>query len=79
MQESLELFHANKDIFVDEGIREHFNISKLHSLIHYTDSIILFGSLNGLNSEHPERLHIDYTKKGYRASNKHDYIIQMTR
>jgi hypothetical protein len=79
MQEALELFHANKDIFVDEGIREHFNISKLHSLIHYTDSIILFGSLDGFNSEHPERLHIDYAKKGYRASNKRDYVIQMTR
>ena len=79
MQEALDLFHANKDIFVDEGIREHFNISKLHSLIHYIDSIILFGSLDGFNSEHPERLHIDYAKKGYRASNKQDYTIQMTR
>ena len=64
MQESLKLFHSNKDIFVNEGICEHFNISKLHSLIHYTDLIILFGSLNGFNSEHPERLHIDYAKKG---------------
>ena len=79
MQEALDLFHANKDIFIDEGIREHFNISKLHSLIHYIDSIILFGSLDGFNSEHPERLHIDYAKKGYRASNKRDYTIQMTR
>jgi hypothetical protein len=79
MQEALDLFHASKDIFVDEGIREHFNISKLHSLIHYIDSIILFGSLDGFNTEHPERLHIDYAKKGYRASNKCDYVIQMTR
>lgn len=79
MKEALDLFHANKDVFIDEGIREHFNISKLHSLIHYTDSIKLFGSLDGFNSEHPERLHIDYAKKGYRASNKRDYTIQMTR
>ena len=79
MQEALDLFHANKDIFIDEGIREHFNISKLHFLIHYIDSIILFGSLDGFNSEHPERLHIDYAKKGYRASNKRDYTVQMTR
>src|ERR1700683_1524249 len=78
MQEALDLFHANKDIFIDEGIREHFNILKLHSLIHYIDSIILFGSLDGFNSEHPERLHIDYAKKGYHASNKQDYTIQMT-
>jgi hypothetical protein len=79
MQEALDLFHANKDVFIDEGIRDHFNISKLHSLLHYIDSIILFGSLDGFNSEHPERLHIDYAKKGYRASNKRDYVIQMTR
>ena len=78
MQEALKLFHANKDIFVEEGIHEHFNISKLHSLIHYTDSIILFGSLDGFNSEHLERLHIDYAKKGYHASNKRNYVIQMT-
>jgi hypothetical protein len=78
MQEALDLFHANNDIFI-EGIREHFNISKLHSLIHYTDSIILFGSLGGFDSEHPERLHIDYAKKGYRATNKRGYTIQITR
>jgi hypothetical protein len=78
MQEALDLFHANKDIFIDEGISEHFNISKLHSLIHYIDSIILFGSLDGFNTEHPERLHINYAKKGYRASNKCNYVIQMT-
>ena len=79
MQEALHLFHANKDVFIDEGIREHFNISKIHSLLHYVNSIILFGSLDGFNSELPERLHIDYAKKGYRASNKRDYVIQMTR
>ena len=28
MQEALNLFHANKDIFVDEGIRKDFNIPK---------------------------------------------------
>jgi hypothetical protein len=78
MQEALDLFHANKDIFVDEGICEHFNISKLHSLIHYINSIILLGSLDGFNSEHLERLHIDYAKKGCCTSNKWDYTIQMT-
>ena len=72
MQEALHLFHANKDVFIDEGIREHFNISKIHSLLHYVNSIILFGSLDGFNSELPERLHIEYAKKGYRASNKCD-------
>jgi hypothetical protein len=78
IQEAVDFFHANKDIFIDKDIHEHFNILKLHSLLHYIDSIILFGSLDGFNSEHLERLHIDYAKKGYHASNKHDYVIQMT-
>ena len=79
MQEALNLFHANKDVFVDEGIRKDFNIPKIHSLLHFVGSIVLFGSLDGFNSELPERLHIDYAKKGYRASNKRDYVVQMTR
>jgi hypothetical protein len=79
MQEALNTFHANKDIFIDEGVREHFNISKIHSMLHYIESIIALGSLDGFNSEQPERLHIDYAKRGYRASNKRDYTIQMTR
>jgi len=78
MQEALDTFHANKGIFIDEGIREHFNIGKIHSMLHYIESIMALGSLDGFNSEQPERLHIDYAKCGYRASNKRDYTIQMT-
>jgi hypothetical protein len=59
MQEALDTFYANKDIFLDRGILEHFNISKLHSMLQYIELIIYLGSLDGFNSEHPERLHID--------------------
>ena len=38
----------------------------------------LLGSADGYNTEFSERLHINYAKEGYRASNKHDYIEQMT-
>ncbi|KIM73237.1 hypothetical protein PILCRDRAFT_15425 [Piloderma croceum F 1598] len=79
MQESLDLFHANKDAFVDLSIRDHFNIPKLHSMRHYITSIQSLGSVDGLNSEGPEQLHIDYVKKGYRASNKNDYVPQMAK
>ncbi|KAG6901439.1 hypothetical protein DXG01_001133, partial [Tephrocybe rancida] len=44
---------------------------------HYTALIKLFGSADGFNTESPERLHIDYAKNAYRASNKNDYTIQM--
>ncbi|KAJ7651802.1 hypothetical protein B0H17DRAFT_1215187 [Mycena rosella] len=58
--------------------KEHFNIPKINSLEHYEASIRLFGSADGFNTESPERLHIDYAKNAYRASNRKDYIIQMT-
>ncbi|KAK7035124.1 hypothetical protein R3P38DRAFT_3493923 [Favolaschia claudopus] len=55
-------FHAHKHAFIRLGLRDHFNISKIHKLKHY-----------GM-----ERLHIDLAKLGYRASNKKDYTQQMT-
>ncbi|KAJ7895780.1 hypothetical protein B0H13DRAFT_2234541 [Mycena leptocephala] len=72
---------ANKAIFLALGARAnqgHFNIPKIHSMEHYTAMIRLFGSADGFNTEAPERLHIDYAKAGYRASNKKDYIAQLT-
>jgi len=77
MQDSLRLFHMHKDILVELGIREHFNVPKIHSLVHYVSSIRALGSADGYNSEYPERLHIDYAKDAYRASNKRDYVEQM--
>jgi hypothetical protein len=79
LQKSLNLFHANKDMFVDLDIHEHFNFLKLHSMHHYITSIQDLGSIDSLNSEGPEQLHIDYTKKGYHASNKNNYIPQMAK
>jgi hypothetical protein len=78
LQSSLDTFHAHKDILINLGVREHFNIPKLHSLQHYVDAIRALGSLDGYNTEAPERLHIDFAKKAYRSSNKRDYTIQMT-
>ncbi|PPQ76233.1 hypothetical protein CVT24_009444 [Panaeolus cyanescens] len=70
-------FHDHKDIFKRLDIRQHFNINKLHSTKHYLDSIHLFGTADGYNTEGPERLHIDYAKAGYNASNKKEYTKQM--
>ncbi|KAJ6540402.1 hypothetical protein B0H19DRAFT_959789 [Mycena capillaripes] len=71
-------FHDNKDIFVDLEIRNHFNISKIHKLKHYVDSIRSRGTADGFNTEGTERLHIDLAKVGYNASNKRAYTRQMT-
>ncbi|KAI0685465.1 hypothetical protein BC835DRAFT_1421211 [Cytidiella melzeri] len=37
----------------------------------------MLGSADGYSTEAPKRLHINYTKDAYRASNKHNYTIQM--
>ncbi|KAF8507438.1 hypothetical protein JB92DRAFT_698729 [Gautieria morchelliformis] len=46
---------------------------------HYIESIISLGTADGFNTELPERLHIDFSKAGYRASSRKNFIIQMTR
>ncbi|KAJ7106620.1 hypothetical protein C8R44DRAFT_834329 [Mycena epipterygia] len=80
LRDALDTFHAHKQIFIDLGGRkENFNIPKVHSLDHYESLIRLFGSADGFNTESPERLHIDYAKNAYRASNRKDYINQMTK
>ncbi|KAF7359608.1 hypothetical protein MVEN_00684600 [Mycena venus] len=78
LAKSLDDFHLHKDIFIELEARlpKHFNIPKIHAMEHYVALIRLFGSADGFNTESPERLHIDYAKNAYRASNKRDYIIQ---
>lgn len=46
---------------------------------HYVAAIVSLGSADGYSSESPERLHIDFAKSAYRASNKKNYIKQMTK
>ena len=75
METALKNFHDNKDIFIREGISDNFNIPKIHQMLHYIEAIRSRGSTDGYNTE---RLHIDYAKEGYCASNKKDYIKQMT-
>ena len=77
LESCLKSFHQHKNIIIERKIRDHFNIPKLHSLLHYVNCIRSRGSADGYNTESPERLHIDLTKDGYRASNKKDYEEQM--
>ncbi|KAH9005590.1 hypothetical protein EDB86DRAFT_3061765 [Lactarius hatsudake] len=78
LDEALARFHSNKAVFVDLGVHEHFNIPKFHSLMHYSTSIALFGTTDNYNTEQTERLHIDFTKDAYRATNHKDEYPQMT-
>lgn len=80
MEESLKVFHNHKQIFEDEGVCKSFDgIPKLHSLQHYACSIRNKGAADGYSTESPERLHIDFAKKGYQASSKNDYLSQMVK
>ncbi|KAI0827979.1 hypothetical protein BC628DRAFT_1303926, partial [Trametes gibbosa] len=78
LDEALTSFHANKQVFVALGIREHFKLPKLHFLEHYRRSIELFGTTDNYDTQYSERLHIDFTKEAYRASNRKDEFAQMT-
>ena len=77
LDDALARFHDNKDVFVNLSIRNHFNLPKIHSLIHYSASIRLFGTTDNYNTEQTERLHIDIIKDAYEATNHKDEYIQM--
>ncbi|KAG1871767.1 hypothetical protein DFJ58DRAFT_713747 [Suillus subalutaceus] len=74
LESALREFHDHKHIFMDLGVRNDFNIPKMHSMQHYVVSIKSRGSADGFNTEFPERLHIDFAKNVYRATNKKDYV-----
>lgn len=78
MESALQRFHDNKHIFVTLGIRDHFNLPKLHFTQHYAHSIKLFGTTDNFNTEYTERLHIDLAKDAYAATNHKDEYPQMT-
>ncbi|RPD60944.1 hypothetical protein L226DRAFT_545471 [Lentinus tigrinus ALCF2SS1-7] len=75
---ALESFHQHKSIFVDLSIRINWKLPKLHSLDHYVDSIKLFGTTDNCDTQYTERLHIDFAKDAYRATNHKDEFPQMT-
>ncbi|KAG1843444.1 hypothetical protein F4604DRAFT_1884612 [Suillus subluteus] len=79
LDDALDLFHENKDIFIDLGIRLNFNLPKLHAARHYSAMIMMFGTTDNYNTEYTERLHIDFAKDAYRATNHKDEFVQMTR
>lgn len=79
LEASLERFHKYKDVFVELGVRPDFNLPKLHYARHYVDLIQWLGTTDNYNTEHTERLHIDFAKQAYKATNHKDEFFQMTR
>lgn len=78
LTDALDRYFKHRSYFIEIGIRKDFNIPKFHSLLHYVESIQWFGTTDNYNTEMFERLHIDFAKNGWRASNKRDEFPQMT-
>jgi hypothetical protein len=81
MEDALRTFHDHKDVFkalgavvTDKGFH---GIPKIHMISHYAHHIRQLGTPDGYNTETSERLHIDFAKMGYRASNKVNTTKQM--
>jgi hypothetical protein len=79
MEEALTTFHGNKQVFVDNGLRDppHFQIPKLHRLQHFIGDITTGGTPNNSSTETPESLHIEMCKEPYLASNHCEYDKQI--
>lgn len=81
MEDALRTFHDHKDVFqalgavvTDKGFH---GIPKIHMISHYAHLIRQLGTPDGYNTETSERLHIDFAKMGYRASNRVNATKQM--
>lgn len=79
MDELLNEFHTNKDVFIDLGLRTSFDIPKLHWLLHYVRQIYYKGSADNFDTQFTERAHIDFVKALFRHTNKKDILHQMVR
>ncbi|KAI0343815.1 hypothetical protein BDW22DRAFT_1477302 [Trametopsis cervina] len=78
LHEALQQFHEYKHVFVDLGVREDFELPKLHFARHYIALIKAVGTPDNFNTEYTERLHIDYAKAAYAATNHKNEFSQMT-
>ncbi|KAH9999164.1 hypothetical protein BJV74DRAFT_877046 [Russula compacta] len=79
LNDALQTWHVHKSYFIEIDICDNLNIPKFHFLDHYLLSIKLLGSTDNYNTEMFERLHIDFAKEGWRASNQREEFPQMVK
>jgi hypothetical protein len=63
LEECLVRFHENKQVFIDLSVQESFNLPKLHSLIHYTSSIQLFGTTDNYTTRSKRSVFISISQR----------------
>ena len=59
-------FHRRRQVFIDTGVRVSVSLPRQHALVHYLESIVLFGSPNRLCSSITEAKHIKAVKEPWR-------------
>jgi len=79
LEDALAHFHGAKDIFIDLGIWDSYNIPKLHFVQHYVLFIWLYGTTDNFDTAYTEQLHIDLAKDTYNATNHKDKFTQMAK
>ena len=70
-------FHDERQIFIDLGIRDNFLLPRQHSLLHYRSLIQMFGAPNGICLSITESKHIKAVKEPWRRSSKNNALRQM--
>jgi hypothetical protein len=71
-------FHHFRQAFISSaGVRASISLPRQHALIHYPESIALFGSPNGLCSSITEAKHIKAVKEPWRRSSRNHPLPQM--
>ena len=76
---ALTCFHQDQVIFKTLGVckKDGLSLPWQHSLVHYKETIQLFGSLNGLCSSITELMHIRAVKEPWHRANKYGPLGQM--
>jgi hypothetical protein len=77
LKDALRRFHFYRQIFVEIGVDPGSSLPRQHSLVHYVESIRLFGAPNGLCSSITEAKHIKAVKEPWRRTNRCQPLNQM--
>ena len=77
IESALDRFHGHRKIFQKHGVVENFSLPRQHSMVHYVESIALFGAPNGLCSSITETRHISAVKKPWRRSSRFNALAQV--
>lgn len=72
-------FYKLRNIFIETHVRDSISLPRQHALKHFYNSILLFGSPNGLCSSITESKHIKAVKEPWRRSSRYRALIQMLR